>query len=186
MCTVQGPHLEDTAVKFVSAALTVTALSLALSACDKPKDRTPPPAEGTAAAPATPAAVSAPLPPTPAWAAAYMGKTVAELFPQAGQCVGNTDNVSNTLTGGVEIVGWGWDTALKQPVARVVLTDQEGRVIGFGETGVGRPDVPAAKPEITSQTTGWKGYTSRTDGWLDAYGVTNDGKGQCKLGHLDL
>lgn len=173
-------------VKFVSAALIVSALSLALSACDKPKDRTPPPAAETAAATATPAAPTEALPATPDWAKAYMGKTVAELFPQAGQCVGNTDNVSKQMVGGVEIVGWGWDSGAKKPVAHVVLTDQEGRVIGFGETGMERPDVPAAKPEITSQTTGWKGYASRTDGWLDAYGVTNDGKGQCKLGHLDL
>lgn len=172
-------------MKLVSTALTVTALSLALAACDKPKDRTPKPGD-TAATPAPTAVVSAPLPATPAWAAPYMGKTVAELFPQAGQCVGNTDNVNAKLTGGAEIVGWGWDSAAKKPVAQVVLTDQEGRVIGFGETGVGRPDVPAAKPEVTSPTTGWKGYTSRTEGWLDAYGVTNGGKGQCKLGHLDL
>lgn len=174
-------------MKLVPVALTVTALSLALTACDKPKDRTPKAADApAAAAPVGPPASTAALPATPAWAVAYMGKTVAELFPQAGACIGNTDNVSQTMAGGVEIVGWGWDSAAKKPVEHIVLTDQEGRVIGFGETGMERPDVPAAKPEITSQTTGWKGYTSRTDGWLDAYGVTNGGKGQCKLGHLDL
>ena len=106
--------LEEFAVKLVSAALTATALCLALAACDKPKDRTPKPDDS---APAPTASVSAPLPATPAWAAPYMGKTVAELFPQAGQCVGNTDNVNAKLTGGVEIVGWGWDSAAKKPVA---------------------------------------------------------------------
>ena len=90
-----------------STVVAAATLSLTLAACDKPKDRTPPPADAPVAA----APADAALPATPAWAEAYMGKTVTELVPQAGQCVGNTDNVSKKFAAGVEVVGWGWDSS---------------------------------------------------------------------------
>lgn len=164
------------------------AAALALAGCDKPKDRTPPPPAPTAAAPA--AAEPRPterLPALPAWGQPMIGKAQASLFPgEMKPCVGNTDNVERRYADGVRIVGWGWDTAAEVPIARVILVDAAGLVTGAGETGLPRPDVNAAKPEISSPTTGWGGYTSRVTGPIDAYGIIDGGKSLCRLGHLEF
>jgi hypothetical protein len=157
----------------------------ALAGCDKPKPRNPPPAEAAATAPQ--AAEPAPL--APAWSAELMGKPMRAAFPNDGTCVGNTDNVQKTYAGppaGTQIVGWGWDDAAKAPIARVVLVDKDLVVIGAGETGLERPDVVRARPNITSNTTGWSAMTGMTKGALDTYGVLADGKSVCKLGHIEF
>lgn len=41
----------------------------------------------------------------------------------------------------VRVTGWAFDLARKQLPDRVILTDAEGRVIGFAATGVRRPDL---------------------------------------------
>ena len=167
----------------LAIALTASTIAaLALAGCDKAKDRTPKADAAPAAAPAGPA-----LPALPEWSKDMIGKAQATLFPgELKPCVGNTDNVEQTYADGVKIVGWGWDPATKAPIARVILVDVTGLVAGVGETGVTRPDVPAAKPEITSQTTGWAGLTSRKTGPVDAYGIIDGGKSLCRLGHLEF
>jgi hypothetical protein len=114
-----------------------------------------------------------------------IGKPLATLFPgEPTICTGNTDNVQQKYADGVQIVGWGWDPAIKAPIAHVLLVDTTGLVAGAGETGLQRPDVTRAKPEITSATTGWAAYTSRTMGPIESYGLINDGKSVCRLGRL--
>lgn len=157
----------------------------ALAGCDKPKPRNPAPDE--AAADARPAADPAPA--APAWAAALMGKPMRTAFPADGTCVGNTDNVEKRYAGppaGTKIVGWGWDDAAKAPIAKVVLVDKDMVVVGAGDTGLERPDVVRARPNITSNTTGWGAMTGLTKGALDSYGVLADGKSVCKLGHIEF
>jgi hypothetical protein len=162
--------------------LSVTVAALALTGCDKPKARTPKAPAASAASPAGPA-----LPALPEWSGDMIGKAQAALFPgELKPCVGNTDNVEQQFADGVKIVGWGWDPATKAPIARVILVDVTGLVAGVGETGLARPDVPAAKPEITSPTTGWAGLTSRKTGPIDAYGIIDGGKSLCRLGHLEF
>jgi hypothetical protein len=160
--------------------LSLAAAGLALAGCDNPKPR-----HGEAGKPAP---ASAPgLPPLPEWSKAMVGQSQAGLF--AGDphpCVGNTDNVEQKYADGVKIVGWGWDPAIKAPIARVILVDVTGLVAGAGETGIARPDVNAAKPEITSPTTGWAAYTSRTSGPLAAFGIIDGGKSLCGLGHVEF
>lgn len=157
------------------AVLSIAALALA--ACDKPKDRTP----KTAVAPA----VVATLPALPEWSKAMIGKAKADLFPgELKPCKGNTDNVEQKFADGVKIVGWGWDPATKEPVPRVILVDVTGLVAGAGETGIARPDVNRAVPEIKSPNTGWAALTSRTTGPVEAYGVIGGGKALCTLGNL--
>ena len=169
----------------VTNVLLVAAGLLALAACDRPKVRKPPPPPEHAASAARP-----PMPPLPEWSKELIGKPLASLF--AGEfpaCVGNTDNVEARYGGdapGVEIVGWAWDPAIKAPIARVLLVDVTGLIAGAGETGLPRRDVNAAKPEITSPTTGWAAYTSRTAGPVDAYGVVGDGKSLCRMGRLEF
>jgi hypothetical protein len=177
----------------------VLALAAFVSACDKPKPRPAKPAEvanaglPAGAAPAGqagPQSTQDPLPGPPEWAAGYMGKTFAELFPdQNGQCIGNTDDVNlyyRGATQGLRVEGWGWSPAAKAPVARVLLVDDGGKVVGAGETGKPRPDVVAARKDITSPTTGWQAVTAKTTGGVYAFGLMPDGKQVCRLGHLNL
>lgn len=184
-------------VRLAPAALVLVAL---VSACDKPKIRpAKPPAVANAdlptggAAPATAVAAQTSqdsLPPPPEWAAGYLGKTLAEAFPdQSGQCIGNTDDVDlhyRGATPGLRVEGWGWIPAAKAPVERVVLVDEGGVIVGAGESGKARPDVPAARKEITSQNTGWQAATAKISGGVNAYGLMPGGKQVCRLGHLTL
>jgi len=161
--------------------LIAAAAILALSGCDKPKARNVP------APPAPPAGGAAQLPPLPAWGKDMIGKAQSALFPPAYKtCLGNTDNVEQKYADGVKIVGWGWDPATQEPVTRVILVDITGLIAGVGETGLPRPDVNAASPQIKSPTTGWGALTSRTTGPVDAYGIVDGGKSLCQLGHLEF
>lgn len=165
------------------AALALLPL-VALAACDQPKVRN----QGPPAAASIPV-VAEPLPATPDWAAAYLGKGLRDVFPETGECAGNTDVVKTRYAGppaGVAIIGWGWNVAEKVAVERVVIVDKEFTIIGAGETGLPRPDVQKVRPDVTSGTTGWRAVTTATTGGVDAYGLTNGAKGVCKLGHLDL
>ncbi|MDB5477172.1 MAG: hypothetical protein JWP49_2683 [Phenylobacterium sp.] len=192
-------------LRFASLALCV----LALSACDKPKPRDlndqggPLGASGatTAGGPAgTPAAATPaakatttaePLPDLPKWAKSLMGQKINEAFPvQTTACVGNTDVVTMRYQGavapGTRIEGWGWDPAAKAAVQHILLVADDGQIVGAGETGLPRPDVTAARKEVTSPTVGWQAYTAQGGGGLYAFGLLGDGKTACRLGHINL
>lgn len=163
-----------------TAPALIAGLALVLVAgCDRPKDRSE--AEAPAAGPTAP-----PRPPQPAWAADYLGKGLRVLFPKTGDCVGNTETVETRYADGAAVIGWGWNNAAKAAVGRVVLVDSAFRVVGAGETGMSRPDVPAARPEVTDPNTGWRAIATTASGALDAYGITDDGQGACKLGHIEF
>lgn len=190
------------------AALAFAALAAvaALTGCDEAKPRPPLPAEGqpppgpreaadAASAPAAPAprAVDAnqeALPALPAWARPLIGQEVKALFPrQDGVCVGNTDVVTlryKAGSPGVRILGWAWDPAAKKPLARTLLADEAGKIVGAGETGAPRTDVTAVRKDVTSSTTGWLGYTAKTRGEVAGWAIMSDGKTLCPLGHLIL
>ena len=179
------------------AALVLLALTALVAGCEKPKERPAKPAAAAnaglpAGAPPAPGTATSqdPPPAPPTWAAGYIGKPLAEVFPdQNGQCIGNTDNVNLRYSGaspGVRVEGWGWVPAAKAPVQRVLLVDEHGKVVGAGETGKPRPDVTAARKDITSPTTGWQAVTAQTSGGVYAYGLMPDGKQLCRLGHLSL
>jgi hypothetical protein len=166
------------------------ALALAaLGGCDKAKDRkaAPPVSMPYASKVLAGPRDGPPMPPLPAWTRDLVGKPLASLFPgEPPLCVGNTDNVQQAYGGaspGVQIVGWGWDPAAKAPIPRILLVGPDGLVAGGGEPGIVRPDVNAAKPEITSPATGWAAYTARVTGPVDAYGVIG-GKTLCRLGRV--
>lgn len=174
------PPPQETALARLGARLAIAA-ALALSACDQPKPRHPPPAHN---------AVAEPTPPAPDWARELLNRPLTKAFPDmTGQCLGNTDAVAARYAGdppGVKIVGWGWDPAAKTVVARVILVDLEGRIVGAGESGFPRPDVTAAMPQVTALDSGWAADVTRTKGPLDAYGVVDDGRALCRLGHLEF
>jgi hypothetical protein len=68
----------------------------------------------------------------------------------------------------------------------VVLVDADFRIVGAGEGGVPRPDIPAAKSYIQDPNTGWHANVARVSGPLDAYGVIASGTAVCPLGHFQL
>lgn len=178
-----------------AAPVALAALVL-VAGCDRAKTRAGagpagPLTNGTAPTVPTLPTSTEPLPPTPDWAQAYMGKTLKDALPtESTDCVGNTDDVDLHYAGattGVRIEGWGWDKAAKTPVEHILLVDDKsGQVVGAGQTGKARPDVPKARPEVTSPTTGWEATTSKTAGGLYAYGLMGGGKAVCRLGHINL
>jgi len=180
-------------------ALVALALVTLVAGCNKPRPRGqqqggPLAAGGTAPAPAPaparPTTTTDPLPAQPKWAEALIGKPLKDVFAaQSAACVGNTDLVNLRYTGaspGVRVEGWGWDPAAAKPVQHVLLMEDGGLIVGAGETGLPRPDVAAARKEITSPTTGWQAITAKTSGGLYAFGVSADGKSVCRLGHITL
>lgn len=171
----------------------VALATAAVAACDQPKPRQPDDkaAAPVAAAPAGPqvATTTDPLPPLPPWAGAYMGKGLRDVFPGDGACLGNTDIVELRYQGaapGAKIIGWGWDTAAKKVVERVVLVDKNFQIVGAGEKGLPRPDVISTLPQVTDENSGWSALTPLASGAVDSYGITGDGTAICKLGHLEF
>jgi hypothetical protein len=183
--------------------------ALALSACDKPKARNvndqggplgnsgatsvggAPGSAGAAAPAAKPTTTTDPLPELPKWAKSLMGQKLDDTYPnQAASCLGNTDLVGMRYQGAVapgsRVEGWAWDPAAKKPVEHIILVADNGQIVGAGETGLPRPDVAAARKEVTSPTTGWQAWTPQAGGGLYAFGITADGKSACRLGHINL
>ena len=142
-------------------------------------------APAPSAAPDTPG----PLPALPAWASGYLGKTLSDVLPMAADCVGNTDKVRHRYAGpppGAKIVGWGWDRAAKRRVEQVLLTDETLKIVGAGEGGLLRADVPQAAPDIADDHTGWQGLTVSSAGVVMAFGVVSGGRAVCPLGQAQL
>jgi hypothetical protein len=158
-------------------------IALAVSACDQPKPR--PAADAAASAPADD---SSGTPAPPEWVKSLVGRIAQEDFPKTGACKGNTDVVFRTYGGsppGVQIQGWGWDPNRQARVERVILVDTENRIVGGGQGGAARPDVPAAVPEITDGSTGWIADVPVTAGPLGAYGLLSDDT-ICVLGRIEF
>lgn len=186
-------------------ALGILAAVLALAACDKPEwtknkaqsGAAPQTASSQGAArqtgaatPPQPATLTTqdPLPAPPQWASNLMGQAFQKALPNVADCSGNLDVVTKRYAGsapGTKVIGWGWVLKSKKPIDHVVLVDQNAVIVGVGQGGEARPDVPANSPTVTSPNTGWSAYTSMTTGPVDAYGVV-DGAARCPLGHLEL
>jgi hypothetical protein len=76
-------------------------------------------------------------------------------------CAGAVDSlagVPDKLWPGFRFSGWVWDIAAHAPGRAVVLIDPSGRIIGAAETGIWRPDVPAAIPSFHRDDAGYLGY----------------------------
>ena len=84
------------------------------------------------------------------------------------------------------MVGWSWVADKAAGVEHVVLVDPAGKIAGFGDGGVARPDVPAAIKTVTRPDVGWNAKVAATTGAFTAYGVDLDGKAACKLGEARL
>lgn len=160
------------------------ALVAALGGCDKPRFSDAPRVKQTFGVVTT----KDPPPPPPAWVAPMLGKGMRDVFPLVADCVGSADAVDMRYEGatpGSRVMGWAWDRERKAPPPRIVLTDKRFRIVGAGETGLSRPDVAAARPEVTTPNAGWRAVTARIEGQVYAFGVEESGRA-CKLGRIGL
>lgn len=176
------------------ALLATATASLLVAGCGRPQWAGSEKAPDTAPRASSPTVSSAPHavkdgPSISHWAVDLLGRNPRSVFARNGVCVGNTDRVIEKYTGsfaGAKIAGWGWDVATKRHVQRVILVDQTYTIVGAGDGGLSRADVPRVRPEITDGETGWNATTRMTSGPLDAYGVVGNGTAICPLGHLEL
>lgn len=168
--------------------------ALAAAGCSRPSWTDPETSKGSRAPPLPPTRPGLPTrptagPPLPAWVVPLMGKPLREAFPRLGACLGNTDAVSLRFMakgGASRVIGWAWDPAAKAPVARVVLADAADRIVGGGESGYARPDVPIAVPAVTSDKAGWEAMTPRSSGRVGAFAVVQGGQAVCSLAGIEL
>jgi hypothetical protein len=174
--------------------LCLATLAVLAAGCSRPEWTNPEASKGSRALPPPPAKPAIPIDPggapaRPSWVAPLLGKPLRTAFPKDGVCQGNTDGIARIYDGapkGGLIVGWAWEFGTKAPVPRVVLVDPAGTVIGGGESGYLRADVPAVVPAVTSDKSGWQAVSPVTSGRVDAYGVVEDGQAICILAGADF
>lgn len=157
----------------VRVHLLALALANALAACDRPGPLS--------------AAARGGLPPPPAvpgWAVSLMRQPLKTAFPASGACVGAVDGFSDRYAGARRARGWAWDPSHAQPVRRLAVVGAAGRMVGFGEGGDDRPDVPAARPEVSSRTTGWWVVAPNMERSYTVYGLDEATRSACVIGVL--
>jgi len=77
-----------------------------------------------------------------------------------------------------------WDLAASKPPAKIILSLPDGLVVGIGDVDGPRPDVQAAKKEITDLKTGWGLEAVVPHGSvLRAFALLSDSKSICPLGN---
>jgi outer membrane protein OmpA-like peptidoglycan-associated protein len=125
------------------------------------------------------------MPPYAPWAQSMIGKPLRAFYPQTTtRCFGYLDGVLAKYGAdrpGTKLYGWGFDATANVPVARVLFADASGAIVGAGDGGYQRPDVPAMLPRIASSTTGWQGYAGVTTGPPVAWGVMSAPDTVCRF-----
>lgn len=151
----------------------VLALTCGLVGCDRPGPLS--------------AAASRRLPPPPAapgWAAPLAGQPLKAVFPSESACLGFVDRATDRFKDARRAVGWGWHLTAARAVAQVVAVDAAGRMVGFGEGGIDRPDVPVAVPQVGSPKTGWVLVTPTAEKTYAIYGIDPAGRTACRIGDV--
>lgn len=162
-------------------------LSAFVAACDQPEWRGLSTAEA-ANGEARPQSVD-PLPQPPAWMSPLQGRPLRAAFTGEVRCEGNVEGIALVYAGqpaGVRIAGWAWAPEAHAAPPKVLIVDASGVIVGGGETGLERLDVPTALPAVTSNYSGWWALASQVNGRVEAYGLLADGRSVCRLGSLDL
>jgi folate-dependent phosphoribosylglycinamide formyltransferase PurN len=95
-------------------------------------------------------------------------------------CMGFVDSVepvtaADTNSIGLRLSGWAVDGKSRWPIRRVIVVSA-GRIVGFAEPGISRPDVSAALSSKRVARSGWKGYANVSEGAqsVDFYGILRD------------
>jgi outer membrane protein OmpA-like peptidoglycan-associated protein len=133
---------------------------------------------------ATVPVVTDPMPAFPAWSASLIGRPLRALYPKTTQCLGYVDGVMLQYAGiqpGVKLYGWAYDEAAQAPVGRVLFTDARGTIVGAGDGGFERADVPATLAKVTSPVTGWQGYAAATATPVAVWAIPGVAQSVCPL-----
>jgi hypothetical protein len=101
------------------------------------------------------------------WASWY-GRPIADYRTPAaaGACIGYLGAVTPVISYAAPAFrarGWAFDLRRGEPVARLVLVDDQGRVVGYAIGGRPRPDVEKVMPNVTSRTTGFVGHLGKLE-----------------------
>lgn len=124
---------------------------------------------------------------TPEWSQAVLNRPLHKTFAIGPDCIGNVDDVAPARAGGVGrvLTGWAWDPVGRQAVARILIVHADGRIIGAGDGGRLRKDVPKAIPSIASNTTGWRAATNMQTGPVRVFGQMRD-ESMCRIAEAKL
>jgi hypothetical protein len=115
-------------------------------------------------------------------AALGTSSTALGVRPDAARCTGYFDAVAPRKAGGGRAYGWAWDIKAAAPPVAVDLTDGQGRHVASATLGAERPDVVAARPDVTALRLGWWANVPDNSGDLRAVATLADGSRCAVLG----
>jgi hypothetical protein len=124
----------------------------------------------------------APAPPAPAWAAPLLGQALATAFPTVESCVASVDASTDRYRGAHGVEGWAWNETAQEPAAKLAVVDPAGRMVGFGEGGRSRTDVPGARKDVTSNATGYRVIAPDGPGPYLIYAIDRGRRAACRIG----
>lgn len=117
------------------------------------------------------------------WLATPLADHVSVL-PPGGRCIGSVDRIE-PLGGpgqGWRLLGWTWDVNAHEAPDRFVVTDEAGIVVGYGTTALGRADVMAAVPQVTSAAVGLRALLDAAPGArLTVHGLVDNTRNACTI-----
>jgi hypothetical protein len=61
--------------------------------------------------------------------------------------------------------------AVGGPAGPCGIVDAQGVMVGFGDGGLSRPDVPKARPQVTSNLTGWTAISPIREASYEVFGI---------------
>ncbi len=102
-------------------------------------------------------------------------------------CRGHVDDATPYLSGtkvGVGLRGWAWDLGANQPARKILFSDANRTILGFGVTRLMRPDVAAVFNNRRMSESGWTGYAkvpANIKSELEIHAVIGDGATICRV-----
>jgi len=122
----------------------------------------------------------------------WIGDPIAAHYPlvTSDNCIGFVDKDAKVFADpelpGIRLRGWAWNPQSRRIAGSIVITDKQGRILGYGYTGFDRPDVRAARSEI-GPAVGWIAYVPGPDhDSIAAYMVSGKGNKACLIGTQEL
>jgi len=122
----------------------------------------------------------------------WVGDPVAEHYRTmaSDNCIGAIDGNPTTFADpelpGIRLGGWAWNPRSKRIAESIVVTDKQGRILGYGYTGFDKPDVRAAMPDV-EPAIGWIAYVPGLGhDSVAAYMIMAKDGSACLIGTRDL
>jgi hypothetical protein len=102
-----------------------------------------------------------------------------------GACIGYLDEITPLVSGESgewRARGWAWDRASRGVPEAVILTQEDGTIVGYGLSGWERRDLARPFPGISYRRAGWVGYFAVTGPTnIYAYALVRGGEAVCPL-----